>query len=315
MLKFRWPKRPTPNRLPESRPPAPAALGGYALLFGEQGTPAAALQGAREPIVFIGNCIGETVVQGLAATPAVTKHFTPFAVPLHLKQLGDPDVVQAVSDARFVFIQGLALRHMDHIQTLVKSHCQIVNVPDFVLYSVWPFDGHNGYRDPAVTATLPQAAAHQHDGALARLREIEPDKGKRLRRYRDLDFDLASRIDRVIETQNRFLVDMDKGNDAQMGRFIARHFRDRPLFYNCTHPSEILFQELCEFCWTKLDLRGPPPRIPGLDAWRGWRVPVHPRIAERVGLTWANERTRYAYGTLGSVTWDEWARHYIETYG
>jgi hypothetical protein len=313
MFKFGWFRRARQDRQP---PPSSApAADGYALLFGEQGTRQAPAPTARETIVFIGNCIAETVAHGLAGTPAVTRQFTVFAVPLHLKAIDDPDVTQALAEARFVFIQGVALRHLDRINATRRDACEIVHIPDVVLRSVWPFDGDNGYVDPAVAAAIPNAVAYQHDGALASLREIEPDQAKRLRRYRDLDFPLASRIDRVIESQARFLIDMDNGNDVHLGRFISRHFRDRPLFYNSTHPSEILFQELCEFCWMRLDLAGPPPRIAGLDGWKPWSVPVHPRIAERLGLTWANERTRYTYRPLGAVTWDEWARAYIETFG
>ena len=46
-----------------------------------------------------------------------------------------------------------------------------------------------------------------------------------------------------------------------------------------------------------------------------WSVPVHPGVAKRLGVTWASERTRYHYETMGEITWEEWVRAYITRLG
>jgi hypothetical protein len=266
-------------------------------------------------VVLIGNCVAEMVATGLSTVPTATRLFNFEAVPLHLKGLGDADVRRALANADFVFVQGVVARHLDQINRLRPKDSKLINLPDAVLRSLWPFDGDNGYRDEAVLVANPSAPKHHHDGALARLRQIEPNKEKRLSRYRELDFDLADRIDRVIETQQRFFDEVDKTNEAQLGKFLAQNYRDRQVFYNSTHPTAIVFQKVCEFCWGQLGLPGQTPAIEGLDVWKKGSVPVHPAIAKRLGLKWANERTRYTCGAWGTLTWEAWVRAYIKNFG
>jgi hypothetical protein len=247
----------------------------------------------------VGSCIAEDVARGLSSTEESSNRFEFIPIPLHIKRLDDPDVLRGPGSIRVR--SGRAIGHTDLINAARNPHSDVFCFPYAVLRSIWPFDGASGYVDPSVSAIDPGAAAHQHDGALARLREIEPNKKRRLERYRNLDFDIASRIERTFEAQERFLTSIDAGNDVYLGRFISRHYRDRQLFYNSTHPSEVVFQELCEFIWQKLEIPTAPPLIHGLDAWKIWGVPVHPQIARRLRLTWALEDTRYAFGSWGQL--------------
>ena len=46
---------------------------------------------------------------------------------------------------------------------------------------------------------------------------------------------------------------------------------------------------------------------------RNPQVPVHPKVAEDLGVTWANEKTKYF--TRGrEVAWETYIRSYIEHY-
>ncbi len=147
------------------------------------------------------------------------------------------------------------------------------------------------------------------------LRTLEPDKKKRIQRYRDLDFELASGVDRIIETQERFLESIDNSPDFRLAQSILNNYKSIQLFYNSVHPSGALFQYYCEDVWGKLGLKGPAPSFGNVDHWRKWSLPVHPVIARRLGLKWADEKTSYRYGALGKVTWREWVEAYVEAFG
>jgi hypothetical protein len=313
-LKAQFAGRPSPAPSPAEAAAAAPPPAAFELVFGQAAAPRPASAGPAQ-VVLVGNCIAEMMAKGLSSVPEAAKRFDFFVVPLRPAGIDEPETARALARCKFVFLQNVAADSADKVDALRNGGSEVVALPDAVLRSVWPFDGASGNRDPAVVAANPNAPKHAHDGALAALRLVEPDKKKRLQRYRELDFALARSIDRVIASQARFLEGVDRTNDAGIGQFIERHYREQRLFYNSTHPSGRLFQEICGYCWRKLDLPGPVPAIANMDFWRTWSVPVHPLIARRLGLTWVDEHSRYNYGDLGEVTWEEWAGAYIDRYG
>jgi hypothetical protein len=47
---------------------------------------------------------------------------------------------------------------------------------------------------------------------------------------------------------------------------------------------------------------------------RRLQVPVHPKVAQALGVTWATESTKYLYSGE-QITWETYVRRYIEHYG
>jgi hypothetical protein len=285
---------------------------GFTDIFGARAaTPMRALRGR---IVTVGNCFAAQVANGFARAPSIKQRFEVGAVRLHLGPLTAPESVALLGDATHVFAQDIGEVDRAQLARLVSPAARIWWFPGVVMRSIWPFDTDDGPKDPVQQLVKTEKFRHG-DRALAKLREIEPDKKKRIRRYRELDLGFPYDIMRTIETQKRFLHSVDERLDIKLGRFITRNYRDRVLFHNASHPSEILFAALCEECWRNLDLPGECPPFSGLDGWKDWRVPVHPEVAKLLGLTWAHEKTRYKYITVGEVTWEEWVEAYIDTLG
>jgi hypothetical protein len=54
--------------------------------------------------------------------------------------------------------------------------------------------------------------------------------------------------------------------------------------------------------------------IASLDHLKRLQVPVHPKVAEALGVKWASENTKYLYGGE-QITWETYVRRYIEHYG
>ena len=258
---------------------------GFADLFGQPA--AAAGEPDRQTVLIIGNCIAEGLQQGLASVQAGTR-WRFVAMPLHLRAMGDPSSLQEIAAAGHLFVQQLGAVDWSQLHSVKKPEAREAQFPDFVFRSPWPFDGEGGFGDPAV-ALKPGARIRHEDGTLGRLRAMEPDKKKRIQKYADLDFGWATMIDRTIETQIRFLAAMDEGSPVKLGKFILDRYRDGPLFYTSTHPSAAVFGHLCEYAWTELGLPEPFPAFGGMDGWRDWSVPVHPRIASRMGMGWADQ--------------------------
>ncbi len=254
------------------------------------------------------------MARGLASHPMTGGAFRFVGRTLDRADLNDVSFAQEVAGARHLFLQVTAADRLPSLRAAARPEARFDLFPDVVMRSLWPFDPQNGHRDDAVRDT-PDAVIRHPDGALAQLRLMEPNKARRLERYRALDFDAAGSIDRLGVAQLRFLEGIDRTTQAGLGRFIIDRFRREQLFYNATHPSETVFQALCAFVWDRLGELGPLPALPDMDGWREWSVPVHPGVARRLGINWATENTRYRYATLGEVTWEQWVRAYIDRLG
>jgi hypothetical protein len=302
------------KEVPETSSADTANLQSFGLLFGSGPAEQQKGQSKKNTVVLVGNCLAEMMAFGLSSMPAPRKQFSFVAIPLHLRTLDEIDVRSVIANASHIFLQGIVAGHLETIRSISSPDVEILFYPDVVLRSPWPFDHMSGQRDIAVDAA-PNPVINHHDYVLAKLREAIPDKERRFRAYRDLDFEDATAIDRVIEAQHRFLDSLDRQSDAYFGRFIMRHYKESQLFFDSVHPTRIMVQEMCEFVWRKLEIRGEPSQIKALPGWGANAAPVHPAIAHRLGLTWASEHTRYNCGELGLIRWDEWVRAYIDTFG
>jgi hypothetical protein len=265
-------------------------------------------------VAIIGGCFAQAMTRGLASALAACARYRFVELPVHLTSLHDPASKALIAEAGTIFAQQLPGMDWALLESCKSAGCQVFRFPNVELRSLWPFDCDYGYPD-RVAQSMPNRGIWHFDWALARLRTIEPDPKRRLARYRALDFPGAGRADILAEAQRRFLARIDAESDFQIGAFISHYLADWRLFYNASHPSGVLFQALCSYCWQKLDLPGRAQGLTGIDSWREWSVPVHPGIARRLGVTWAHEGMRYSYRGLGEVTWSEWVEKYIDLFG
>lgn len=269
---------------------------------------------AESMVVIVGGCAAQAIKRGLSSSANACAGYRFAELAVHLIDLHDTASLELISRAGHIFAQIGGGTDLTLIEAHAPSGCRIFTFPDVVLRSLWPFDSDYGYADEVAQRRTAPAIRH-FDGTLARLRKIEPDKKKRIQRYRDLDFPWAGRIRIVDAAQQRFLQKIDTLSACKIGEFVSRAWRERQLFYNATHPSAAYFQELCTYCWECLDLPGTPGALKGIDSWRDWSVPVHPGIARHLGVRWATETTRYYYRTMGEMTWDAWVEQYVEMFG
>ena len=65
---------------------------------------------------------------------------------------------------------------------------------------------------------------------------------------------------------------------------------------------------------TKLDVKGSARSLAPLDELARLQVPIHPRVAQTLGVTWVNEGTTYVCRGK-KITWEAYIRKYISYYG
>jgi hypothetical protein len=54
--------------------------------------------------------------------------------------------------------------------------------------------------------------------------------------------------------------------------------------------------------------------IPHLAAFDQMQVPVHPKVAEALGVRWATPERKYRF-RQEELTWEQYVRRYIDHYG
>jgi hypothetical protein len=213
-----------------------------------------------------------------------------------------------------LFVQDI--RNFDDypLRPAIGPHTRIVRFPFLSFAAPWPWDDFNGFRD-TVARGQDDPSVHTttyYDGALARLRREVPDSAARLEAYRTLAFKGLVAPHRVLDFERRRLEAMDEKFGLSIGRTILTNFRHEPLFYTVNRPNGRLLADLLAFLFDALDLKPPPP-APELDELGDIQVPIHPRVAQDLGIDWATEGRLYRNG-MRQMTWRDHVAGYIARY-
>jgi hypothetical protein len=107
---------------------------------------------------------------------------------------------------------------------------------------------------------------------------------------------------------------MDERFGGGIGKYVLDNFQTKPLFYTMAHPNGDLLSKLMQRLMELLGIDEPLPFGADLDYLKQEQVPIHPKVARALGITWANEKTLYAYEGR-PITWEAYIRSYIAHYG
>jgi acyl carrier protein len=266
-------------------------------------------------IAFIGNCQAE-LLQRAAAVALPSSEFATFYqyfdVPVGQRAQAEAQLAQ--SD--IVLVQDIQDLDEHALRDAIPSGARIVRFPFLRFASPWPYDDFNGLRDTA--ARRQDAPALQttiyYDGVLGRLRRLVPDPEARVAAYKAQAAQNMVDPARVHDFECRRLEALDQRFETDIGRFILEQFRSVPLFHTVNRPNRVLLGMVLRDIFARLGIEAGLPGEAGLDALADIQVPVHPRVAERLSITWATERRLYRHGDV-ELTWEQYVRRYIARYG
>src|SRR5438067_3090233 len=269
----------------------------------------------RTRVLIIGNCQAQTVHEALVRSGEfderldVKYHFVGLHQNLH--EVGKAEL----ESSDILLVQDIRDWESYPLRPYIRDGVRIIKFPLLHFASLWPFDHYNGPGDKqAYEREWPNLTFLYHDGLLARLRKEIPDREERLLAYRSLSVDGINNFTRLHDFEKRRLMAMDKQFGCEIGQFILDHFQKRRLFYTTNHPNGQILGMLMQYLLRELEMdRGYRPSST-LDHLRRLQVPVHPKVAQALGVTWATESTKYLYGGE-QITWETYVRHYIDHYG
>jgi hypothetical protein len=266
-------------------------------------------------VLIIGNCQAQTIYEALMRSGELNDRLDAVYHFVGLqKDLQDSGRAE-VESSDVLLVQDIRDWETYPLREYVRDGTQIIKFPLLHLASLWPFDHYNGPGDrEAYEREWPNLTFLYHDGLLARLRREIPDPEERLRAYRTLSVDGVINFTRLHDFERRRLETMDKQFGCEIGQYILEHFRKRRLFYTTNHPNGQIIGMLMKYLLRQLGMDQSYRLNSSLDHLRRLQVPVHPKVAQALGVTWANERTKYLYGGE-EITWETYVRRYIDHYG
>ncbi len=270
----------------------------------------------RKKLVFIGNCQCSILCQAFNHADSLNKSFE---TKYHFVQLR-PNLREFarrdIEECDVLLIQDIDLWNEFPLRDCVPPNVETVRFPLVRFASLWPFDAWNGPGDrEAHELEAPNSTFPFLDGLLARLRREIPDREQRFRAYRALDTEGVVNYRRMHALEERRLLKLDQTYDCRIGEFTLENFRSRQVFHTTVRPNWQGFNLLLRMILKAIGASAADPLPPSADTMlRIPQVPVHPKVARDLGVTWADEKTRYlAFGR--EMTWEAYIRRYIEHYG
>ncbi len=269
----------------------------------------------RKNLLVLGNCQARIVARALQNHRGFSRQFQVFHHELELPQNLRQQALSDLEASDILLIQDIKEWEMYPLREHVPPGAQILRYPCVRFASLWPFDAFNGPDDKLAAAKdYPNFEFTYFDGLLARLRREIPDPEERFSVYRDLAIDGIINPARLHMFEERRLLAMDQKFDIGVGAFILENFRKRRLFHTTAHPNGKLLNMLLAYIGRELGVSCTYWTTLGLDTLRDLQVPVHPAVAKKLSVIWANERTHYRYrGRM--VTWEQYFQKYITHYG
>lgn len=276
---------------------------------------AVAGRGTKKQIVIFGNCQGNLLAEALRYHSGFSRYFSVkhhyMELPANLHEQGRRDL----EECDLLLVQDIREWEQYPLRDHVRSDLPTLRYPCVRFASPWPFDAFNGPDDKlARNRDFPNFEFTYFDGLLARLRKEIPDPERRFNTYRTLEIERIIDFNRLHQFEQTRLEEMDRKFKAGIGAYILENFRKQQTFYTTAHPNGRIIRMLVRQVSKELGL-SLRLWLPGSsDSLRRLQVPIHPKVAEALGIGWAGAGRKYLVrGQL--VTWEDYFRKYISYYG
>jgi hypothetical protein len=272
-------------------------------------------QNPQKDLIIVGNCHAALVYEAFRAVPALRRYFRARYHNVNLQEHFYEQARRDVENCDLLVVQDIRDWEDSALRQWVPDRADTIMFPCVRFASLWPFDSCNGPTDQhAIEQEAPNFTFTYLDGLLARLRLEIPDRERRFDAYRSLDLDGIINYVRAHEFETRRMLALDKKYDCEIGRFTLDRFQSEQLFYTTNHPNRRIFELLIANIMRSLGIKGDIPHIEALDQLHTLQVPVHPKVAEALGVSWATPARRYRF-RQEELNWEQYVRRYIDLYG
>jgi Flp pilus assembly protein TadD len=267
---------------------------------------------ASRQIVFFGNCQAEVLAQVFQRRIGPLVDASAQFVD-HSKEGAKEDVRKLLRHADAFVEQRFDLPSTIETDDLGPQTCRIA-FPMVSAGFYWPYANQPHIRnerpwDPPYPAEL-------GDRFLNGLIAKGTPTNDAVAEYLALDVPGRSGLDRLVELyiQRQRVRDDDTGLDV--AGFIEAKYRDQHLFLTPGHPETAIFKLIAHHVYDQLEV---PPSLQeqAFSALRETpfpltQLPIHPSVIKHLGITFANEETRYKYFDEGHYTFEEYIRRYMD---
>lgn len=268
----------------------------------------------RRSVGFIGNCQTELLHRAftrVAPAGEIRSFYHFFDVP----EAGRAAAAEEVAQCDDLLVQDVKNFEDYTLRDAIPASANIIRFPVIWFAAPWPYDDFNGLRD-AHARSLDDPSVHTttyYDGTLGKLRKLVADPQARFEAYRQLDVSGLVRPERILDFEARRLEALDARFGTAIGKTILDGFRKSQLFYTVNRPCGSLLSMLLDYVLGALKIDVAPKPMPELDELQVIQSPVHPKIAEALGMTWVTaDRTYQVHGQV--MDFETYVRAYIARY-
>ena len=262
--------------------------------------------GAKPSILIYGNCQGEHIAHVAQYLPGLREKFNIKVIMLHL--VTERDWETRFNEAFFDDVQvvwnqvesGEPTAHRRILESRIPPGCQVVTYPPLIVLCLWPFSG----ADPR-QAVRTEVFYPWPDSIAASLAEEDLPDDALFERYMQISSEKMPNLER------RLRIDATRGRvadalaDIKLWDWVEENFRTRRLFHTSSHLSGIPVGHLLKALLDRTEGLNAADRLRArletdflLRHYRGQdveMVPIHPLVAEGLGLTWYDPDQRHRW--------------------
>ena len=180
---------------------------------------------------------------------------------------------------------------------------------------LWPYaDEHPLYNFtvPGVPGPYP---SHLGDAVLNRCLRARLSGTDAIAHYALASRLEPARLDEMRSWRLDLQHDLDRRHGYTVTSFLADRLAHERLFRTRWHWQPVLFKMVAEQLLPRLEIDALTVKgalaSAGEDSFPRDEMPVHPQVADHLGLAWAGTDARYRFGVEGSVTFAEFVERYV----
>jgi tetratricopeptide (TPR) repeat protein len=264
-------------------------------------------------VIFVGNCQAQALYGAYLTWIAPGREETVQYVPAY--EEADDAAIERIRQADLIALQ---ITDADQKVNLadIGARGRVVRFPMVTAMFLWPFHSGAHPRDANIPAEYRRVfTGNFGDRWLDRRLAAGEDPRAIVEHYRQPAVVSEARLDRMIELVAQKQQERDAQADMKLGDYIMRHLTTERVFIHLHHPNLALFQLMLREVFARMDCTTAEIER-AVGAYRASpfppeEPPVHPRIAEHLGLQWATPGLAYRFYFGERLTWETFCARYV----